>query len=347
MKMAVNLQEFWQKLVIYTETVDHTERAVKNLLAFLLQGSPYRTFYANKDKSIQDICTILIERFGHVSTIQDKIKELEDITRKDKERISGTMSRVAELLDATQLLVKESDRKVRFEILMTNYLLKLATPKAKQAMLNHRGKSLRSGYVVTYKELLSVAMDIERQENESDTDLYAFPVVRAKNYRSHREKPYDINKPPAYSTQSLPPNPGSAGAPSNSKPNNSSNQKPFNQRYGNEFKNINDHYKNNSNVNRGSYSNQKDFKPAYDYNDSYQSNYHNRQWENNYSRNYRPNYGNFKPKIYQGYGNYAKHKYPPYPMGCGACGLYHYGRCPSNNRYQKYDYNRNNKNDLN
>ena len=57
---------------------------------------------------------------------------------------------------------------------------------------------------------------------------------------------------------------------------------------------------------------------------------------NNLNRN------NFKPKIYQGYGNYARHKFPPYPMGCGACGLYHYGRCP--NQYQRYDNNKSNLN---
>ena len=152
--------------VSYSETEKYSEQAVKNLLSFLLQGRPYRTFYENKEKRLQDITAILIDRFGNVSTISDKIRSLDSITRKDKEKIAGTMSRVAELIDATRLLVKESDRNVRHEILMTNNLLKLASSKARQAMLTQRSRAARSGYIVSYKELLAIASDIERQENE-------------------------------------------------------------------------------------------------------------------------------------------------------------------------------------
>ena len=342
-----NLQEFWQKLVSYAETEKLSETSVKNLLSFLLQGRPYRAFYQNKEKSLQEICKIFIDRFGSVTTMSDKIKDLESICRKDKESIRGTMSRVAELIDATQLLVKESDRQVRYEILMTNNLLKLASSKAKQACLNHRSRALRSGIISSYKELLGIACEMERQENNSnDSELYAFPVMRAEKHMRHREKPYgekpvyDKYKPPAPS-----PSPASS-APAHAAPyfrSQSSNSKPFKQRYGSsDHKNINDHYRKNPNMNRNHNYNQKDFRPAYK--DNYQYNNYNRQWDNHGGR---PSYDrNFRPKIYQGYGNYARHKYPPYPMGCGVCGLYHYGRC-HNNYQNNNNYNKNNRNDLN
>ena len=335
-----NLQDFWQKLICYSETESLTENGVKNLLSFLLQGRPYRSFYENKDKSLQDICTMLIDRFGNVTTISDKIKELESLTRRSKEKLSGVMSRAAELIDSTRYLVKETERDVRFEILMTNNLLKLASSKAKEAMLSHRARALRSGYVVQYKELLGIAIDIERQENESDkSDLYAFPVVRAQKHRHHREKPYDGYKPPPFAAPA--PNQNPAPIP---KPHNRGNSKPFN--YGNsEYKNINDQYRKNSNKERSKNFNQDEFRPAYNYHDNYENKQYDKKW-NNYGR--RPDYSNkFRPKIYQGYGNYARHKYPPYPMGCFNCGLYHFGRCPNNYQYDRKYYNKNSRNDLN
>ena len=65
---------------------------------------------------------------------------------------------------------------------MTNNLLKLATSKAKQAMLTQRQRAARSGYIISYKELLQIAIDIERQEGESDDSdtYYAFPVERTQ-----------------------------------------------------------------------------------------------------------------------------------------------------------------------
>ena len=115
-----------------------------------------------------------------------------------------------------------------------------------------------------------------------------------------------------------------------------------------EFKDINNHYKSDG---IKKFFDQKHLRPNFYYKDSYQDNHYNRQWEKNDGRpnyrNFRPNYGNFKPKIYQGYGNYARHKYPPYPMGCLNCGLYHYSRCPNNNQYDRKYYEKNNRNNLN
>ena len=83
-----NLMEFWQKLVVYVETEKYSENATKSLLSFLLQGRPYRTFYSNKDKSLEEICAILIDRHGNVTTISDKIKALDSISRNERLKIS-------------------------------------------------------------------------------------------------------------------------------------------------------------------------------------------------------------------------------------------------------------------
>ena len=351
------LQEFWQKLVCYSETEKLSEAAVKNLLSFLLQGRPYNAFYENKGKSLKDISKMLIDRFGCVSTINDKLKELDSITRGEKESLPGAMSRVAELIDSTKLVAREEIREYRSEMLMLEYLFKLASSKAKQEMLSHKSKALRSGYRVEYKDLLAIAIDTERKQQESnDPDLFAFPVVRVQKHRHHKEKPYG-DRPGHEGQKSLasPQSPAS-NSPSNSAPAyaaphfrpQNSNSKPFTQRYGkSDQRNINDHYRQNSNRDRNPHFDQRDSRPSYNYNDSYRNNNYDRQWDNRKNRSdYR---NNFKPKIYQGYGNYARHKYPPYPMECGSCGIYHYGSCKDNYNYDKkyYNNNNNNRNDLN
>ncbi len=74
---------------------------------------------------------------------------------------------------------------------MTQNLLKLIKPGAKNAIVAHRASAARAGYNLSYKELLNIAIDVERMESSQEDNLYsAFPAVRNKNYRSHSEKPY-------------------------------------------------------------------------------------------------------------------------------------------------------------
>ena len=83
------------------------------------------------------------------------------------------MARISSLVDATKLLVKEDQRDPRKEIIMTEKLINLCSERAKQAILRERAKAARSGYILSYKNLYSIAADIEYSENEnSDSNSF-------------------------------------------------------------------------------------------------------------------------------------------------------------------------------
>ena len=188
---AVTLEEFWNKLSLFVEAEGLSEAATKKLFGILMFGEPYRAFFDNKDKPIKDILQILIDRFGSVHTIADKLKALDNMSRGDGEKIQGVMNRCNILVDATKYIVPENEREMRQNVLMTQNLLKLVKPKAKNAILMHRSSAARAGYNLSYKELLNIAIDAERLETGIEDTIYAaFPAVMNKKFRSHNDKPY-------------------------------------------------------------------------------------------------------------------------------------------------------------
>ena len=188
---TISLEEFWHKLLEYAESISLTEEATKKLLGMCLFGEPHRVFFDNKNKSLKEMLQILVDRFGAIQNIADKLKALENISRLEGEKIQATMNRCNILVDATKYLVPENEREMRQNVLMTQNLLKLVKPKAKNAILMQRSSAARAGYNLSYKELLNIAIDAERLESGIEDTVYAaFPAVMNKKFRSHSEKPY-------------------------------------------------------------------------------------------------------------------------------------------------------------
>ena len=185
---TISLEEFWHKLLEYAESISLTEEATKKLLGMCLFGEPHRVFFDNKDKSLKEMLQILVDRFGAIHTIADKLKALENISRLEGEKIQATMNRCNILVDATKYLVPENEREMRQNVLMTQNLLKLVKPGAKNAIVAHRASAARAGYNLSYKELLNIAIDVERME--SGNEYSAFPAIKNTKFRSHNEKPY-------------------------------------------------------------------------------------------------------------------------------------------------------------
>ena len=99
---------------------------------------------------------ILIDRFGSIHTIADKVKALDNLKRRDGEKIQSVMNRCAILIDATKHMVPENEREMRQKLLLTQNLLKLVKPKARSALMAHRASAARAGYNMGYKELLNI-----------------------------------------------------------------------------------------------------------------------------------------------------------------------------------------------
>ena len=151
---GVTLEEFWNKLLLFVEAGNLNEAATKKLLGTLLFVEPYKAYMDNKDESIKNILQILIDRFGSIHTIADKVKALDNLKRRDGEKIQSVMNRCAILIDATKHMVPENEREMRQKLLLTQNLLKLVKPKARSALMAHRASAARAGYNIEYKELL-------------------------------------------------------------------------------------------------------------------------------------------------------------------------------------------------
>ena len=179
----LTLEEFWNKVCSLTENENLSEKAVKNLLSCLLSGEAYQAYFDNKSKSLEEIVQVLIDRFGDIQTIQDKLQSLQDITREPGEKLASVMRRVSTLIDKTKHIVEQNEQSMRYDLLMTENLIKLCSQRARQRLLNERAKAARSGYNLPYKNLFFIATDAERSESTSEP-LYSFPADIGRNYYS-------------------------------------------------------------------------------------------------------------------------------------------------------------------
>ena len=148
------------------ETQELSTVAVKKLLGCLLNGPAHETYIENRTKSLSEILQCLLDRHGSVLTIHDKMVSLENIKRNSNEKLPSLMTRVSSLIDATRYLTQEHNRETRRELLLIDKLINLCSEKARMAILRERAKAAHSGYILTYKQMFSMANDIENNENK-------------------------------------------------------------------------------------------------------------------------------------------------------------------------------------
>ena len=170
----LTLEEFWNKICSFTENENLSENGVKSLLSCFLHGPAYQTYYDNKSKPLQEIVQVLIDRFGDIQTIEDKLQLLQKISRLPGEKLASVMRRVSALIDKTKHIVDKNEQNMRYEILMTEHLIKLCSPRASKRILSERDKAARAGYILHYKNLFTLASDIERYDDKS-VDHYRLP----------------------------------------------------------------------------------------------------------------------------------------------------------------------------
>ena len=87
---TTSLETFWKKLCCFAEQEHLSEKGVKQVLSCLLLGPAYETFHHIKDRSMKEIMQTLIDRYGSILTIADKLRVLESIRReKDEKLVQG------------------------------------------------------------------------------------------------------------------------------------------------------------------------------------------------------------------------------------------------------------------
>ena len=100
----------------------------------MLHGHAFEIYNDNKEKDLESITQVLIDRFGEITTISDHVRALENLTRAPKEKLASVMARCALLLDKTKYLTEAKHRDSRYEIEMKNKLFKVCSHKAKMAL---------------------------------------------------------------------------------------------------------------------------------------------------------------------------------------------------------------------
>ena len=68
-----SLETFWKKICCFSEQQNLSEEGIKELLSGLLRGSAFDTFFNVKDKNLQTILQVLIDRYGAILTLADKL----------------------------------------------------------------------------------------------------------------------------------------------------------------------------------------------------------------------------------------------------------------------------------
>ena len=186
-----NLEQFWNKLVDFAESNSLSETAIKSLLSCLLIGPAFEVYIDNRDKNLKEIAQILTDRFGEILTISDKLKALHELHRLPGEKLSSVMARCSSLIDATKQSVPREQREVRYELLMTNNLLKLCSCKAKNEIIKERARAARAGYNLPYKSLFLQALAVENlnKEHAHTNNASSFYQDSSRsNYKSIRER---------------------------------------------------------------------------------------------------------------------------------------------------------------
>ena len=160
----VTLHEFWTKIFTFTELQQLTENSCKGLLGCLLEKEPYVTFFNNRQKPLKEILSILVDRYDNVDSLTDYTTQLESLHRRDSESLSSVLSRAAELIYKTEIIVPEADRASRKRNLMKSYLLNFCSENAKKVLRYKQLLANKNGFILSYDDMLDICKVVEQDE---------------------------------------------------------------------------------------------------------------------------------------------------------------------------------------
>ena len=158
------LSEFWNKITTFTELQNLSEECVKKLLGCLLTSEAYLLFFNCRNKPLQDILQLLVDRFDYQDTLADHIQQLDSLRRRPSESITSFMARASELIFKTEISVPEPDRHSRKNHLMRELLMKFCSPKAKSILSYHSLLAGKNGFILSYNDSLDICKQAEQDE---------------------------------------------------------------------------------------------------------------------------------------------------------------------------------------
>ena len=169
---TMKFTEFFNKLNLYVKSKKLSEDGVISILSMLLKDEPFQVFMDlhNQDADLEAIMNALASQYSDKKTITQYSNMLRNFKRNSGETLRAAMSRCSSIISMTNYLVPHSDRNSRKNFLQQEYLLKIASNKARKAIQEHLRNAQREGITVSYNTLLNLAVDAE-----TDDDILSIP----------------------------------------------------------------------------------------------------------------------------------------------------------------------------
>ena len=169
---GMKFTEFFNKLKLYVKNKKLSEDGVISILSMLLKDEPFQVFMDlhNQDADLEAIMNALASQYSDKKTITQYSNMLRNFKRNIGESLRAAMSRCSSIISMTNYLVPQSDRNSRKNFLQQEYLLKIASSKARKAIQEHLRNAQREGITVSYDTLLNLAVDAE-----TDEDILSLP----------------------------------------------------------------------------------------------------------------------------------------------------------------------------
>ena len=169
---TMKFTEFFNKLKLYVKNKKLSEDGVISILSMLLKDEPFQVFMDlhNQDADLEAIMNALASQYSDKKTITQYSNMLRNFKRNVGESLRAAMSRCSSIISMTNYLVPHSDRNSRKNFLQQEYLLKIASSKARKAIQEHLRNAQREGITVSYDTLLNLAVDAE-----TDEDILSLP----------------------------------------------------------------------------------------------------------------------------------------------------------------------------
>ena len=164
---TMKFTEFFNKLNLYVKSKKLSEDGVISILSMLLKDEPFQVFMDlhNQDADLEAIMNALASQYSDKKTITQYSNMLRNFKRNSGETLRAAMSRCSSIISMTNYLVPQADRNSRKNFLKQEYLMKVASTKARKAIQEHLRNAQREGITVSYDTLLNLAVDAETDED--------------------------------------------------------------------------------------------------------------------------------------------------------------------------------------
>ena len=164
---TMKFTEFFNKLNLYIKNKKLSEDGVISILSMLLKDEPFQVFMDlhNQDADLEAIMNALASQYSDKKTITQYSNMLRNFKRNSGETLRAAMSRCSSIISMTSYLVPQADRNSRKNFLKQEYLMKVASTKARKAIQEHLRNAQREGITVSYDTLLNLAVDAETDED--------------------------------------------------------------------------------------------------------------------------------------------------------------------------------------